>query len=234
MELEGNFDHATFLRRPNRYLAYVKLKKIDEEVACHVPDPGRLKELLVPDAHVLVRHEDGSKRKTKFTMVGVKKGEIWVNIESTFSNKIFQQVYKEIPSLKKYEIIKSEYVFGNSRIDFLMKNTETNEEVLLEVKGVSLVKDGHALFPDAPTARGTKHVKELEKAAKSGWETIIVFIVRREDAIKFSPYKEIDPKFAKQLKQAVDDGVKVVAVSCKYDPVYAKEIKIKEEIPCII
>jgi len=234
MQLDGSFEFAAFLTRPNRYLAYVRLENTREEVACHVPDPGRLKELLIPEAQVLVRHEKGAKRKTSFTVVGVKKGEIWVNIESVFTNRIFREEYKNIPSLEGYEIIRSEYTFGNSRIDFLMKNTHSNKEVLLEVKGVSLVKDGHALFPDSPTARGIKHVKELEQAVKKGCESIIVFIVRREDAVKFSPHEEIDPTFTKQLKSAVENGVKMIAVSCKYDPLKSKEIRIQEEIPLVL
>jgi len=234
MKLEGNFELAVFLRRPNRYLAYVCLENSKNEVAVHVPDPGRLKELLIPKTLVLVRQEDGKKRKTKYTMVGVKKEKIWVNIESAFSNTIFREEYKKIPSLKDYEIIRSEYTYGNSRIDFLMKNTQTNQEVLLEVKGASLVENGHALFPDAPTARGARHVKELEEAVSKGQEAIIVFIVRREDAVKFSPHKQIDPKFAKQLKSASEKGVKIVAVVCKYDPLGKGEITIENELPIIL
>ncbi len=234
MKLDGNFELAIFLRRPNRFLAYVCLEDTKKEVAVHVPDPGRLKELLIPKTLVLVRQEEGKNRKTGYTLVGIKKEKIWINIESAFSNKIFKEEYKNIPSLKDYEIIKSEYTFGNSRFDFLMKNVKTNQEVLLEVKGVSLVENGHALFPDAPTSRGVKHVRELEKAVSKGWEAIIVFIIRREDAEKFSPHKVIDPKFAEQLKSAHEKGVKIVAVSCNYDPIYKKELTIKEEVPLII
>ena len=231
MKLEGNFELATFLRRPNRYLAYVKLEKSGEEVACHVPDPGRLKELLIPKSQVIVRHERGGKRKTKFTLTGVKTRKIWVNIESAFTNTIFKNEYRNIPSLKEYEIIRSEYTFGKSRIDFLMKNKKTNKEVLLEVKGATLVEDDHAFFPDAPTKRGTKHVKELQEAVTKGLEAFIVFIVKREDAKIFSPHKIIDPKFTLQLKKARDKGVKVLAVSCTYNPFEKKEIEIIKEIP---
>ena len=233
MKLEGKFECANFLRRPNRYLAFVNLENSQKEVAVHVPDPGRLKELLLPKTVVLVRQENGQNRKTKYTMVGVKKDEIWVNIESAFSNRIFQSEYKKISSLKNYEIVKAEYTFGKSRIDFLMKN-KNNEDVLVEVKGVSLVENGHALFPDAPTARGAKHVKELQEAVLQGWEAIIVFIIRREDASRFSSHKGIDPKFTEQLIEAQEKGVKIIAVSCKYDPLEKKEISIIKEVPVIL
>ena len=234
MKLEGQFECATFLRRPNRFLAIVKLEKSRKEVTVHVPDPGRLIELLIPKVIVLVRQEEGVKRKTKYTMVGVKKGEIWVNIESIFTNKIFEHEYKKIAFLKDYEILQTEYTFGNSRFDFFMKNTKNNKKTLLEVKGATLVENGHALFPDAPTKRGTKHVRELEKAVREGLEALIVFIVKRKDAEKFSPYKVIDPKFTQQLQKARDKGVKIVAVNCNYDPLEKNEIEIVKEIPVVM
>jgi len=233
MKLEGQFECATFLQRPNRFLATAKLEKSRKEVTVHVPDPGRLKELLIPKVVVLVRQERGTKRKTKYTMVGVKKGEIWVNIESIFTNKIFEYEYKKIPSLKAYEILQTEYTFGNSRFDFLMRNTQSNKKTLLEVKGATLVENGHALFPDAPTKRGTKHVRELEKAVREGLEAFIVFIVKRKDAFKFSPHKVIDPKFSQELENARNKGVKILAVNCSYEPL-EKEIEILKEIPVVM
>ncbi len=233
MKLEGKFELAIFLRRPNRFLAHVFLENSRKEVVVHVPDPGRLIELLKPKTVVLVRQDEGKSRKTKYTLVAIKKEKIWVNIESIFTNKIFEKEFKKIPSFNDYEIIRSEYTFGNSRFDFLMRNVQTGKKALVEVKGVTLVENQLALFPDAPTKRGVKHVRELQEAVSKRWEAFIVFIIKREDATRFSPNKIIDPQFTEQLISAYNTGVKVVVVNCDYDPIRKREIKIKKEVQFI-
>jgi sugar fermentation stimulation protein A len=234
MKISGTFCKARFIRRPNRFLAYIRLEESNQEVKAHVPDPGRLKELFLPEAELIVRHEEKEGRKTAYTVVGVKSGSIWINIESTFSNKIFQNEYRKLAEFKDYEIRRSEYTLGSSRYDFLMINKKTSKEVLVEVKGATLVANDLALFPDAPTTRGVKHLRGLTEALKSGYESIIVFIVKREDANKFKPNEKTDPVFSAELKSAIDKGVKAYAIKCSYDPINKCEINLKERIPIVL
>jgi sugar fermentation stimulation protein A len=234
MKLSGAFCKARFVKRPNRFLSYIRLEESDKVVKAHVPDPGRLEELFLPDAELIVRKETKKDRKTTFTVVGIKTGEIWVNIESTFTNKIFEEEFAKLPEFKNYIIEKSEFTLGSSRIDFLLKNKITGRKALAEIKGATLVVDGLALFPDAPTTRGSKHLRELREALKSGYESYIVFIIKREDAIRFSPNQKTDPIFTKELLLAEESGVKIVALKCSYDPIEKREINVLETIPISI
>ena len=226
MKLEGTFLRAKFLTRPNRFLSYIKLENTNDKQAAHVPDPGRLEELLIHGAEVIVRQEQQTNRKTKYSLVGVRKDDIWVNIDSFFTNTIFKEEFNKIDVFLDYKILKSEIVFGNSRFDFLLENVKTRKRALVEVKGVTLVENGLALFPDAPTTRGTKHVKELVKAIEHEYETFIVFVIKRSDAYRFKPNKLTDPKFTQALREASAAGVNIVVVKCEYDPLVKKEITI--------
>jgi sugar fermentation stimulation protein A len=111
MRLSGEFFRARLIKRPNRFLAYVQLEGTLKEVKAHVPDPGRLIELLYPGAELVVRKEKQLDRKTVYTIVGVKSGKIWVNIQSILTNKLFEEEYKKIPFFKNYEIIRREYTY---------------------------------------------------------------------------------------------------------------------------
>lgn len=139
--------------------------------------------------------------------------------------------YNNIPDLKNYEIIRSEYTYGNSRFDFLMKSKVFGKKALVEVKGVTLVEDNIAFFPDAPTIRGVKHLKELGKAIEEGYETFIVFIVKRNDATILTPNWKTDKTFAEELLIAEKKGVRICTVKCSYDPIKEKRIDIIGSIP---
>ncbi|MCG3226011.1 MAG: DNA/RNA nuclease SfsA [Candidatus Heimdallarchaeota archaeon] len=234
MKLSGAFCKARFIRRPNRFLSFVRLEESNKEVKAHVPDPGRLQELFIPEAELMVRKENKDDRKTAFTVVGIKTGDIWVNIESTFTNRIFEEEFEKLTEFKDYTIEKAEFTFGSSRIDFLLKNNKTGKKALVEIKGATLVVDGLALFPDAPTIRGSKHLRELRVALESGYESFIVFIIKREDATIFSPNQKTDPTFTEELLQAKEKGVRIVAMKCSYDPIESKEINILGNIPVSI
>ncbi|OLS31997.1 MAG: Sugar fermentation stimulation protein A [Candidatus Heimdallarchaeota archaeon AB_125] len=234
MELVGLFLFARFLSRPNRFLATVKLENSREIVEVHVPDPGRLEELLLSDLEVIVRQEESKNRRTRYTLVGVKTGLIWVNIESIFTNDIFRQEFHKLEKFKHLELVRSEFTFGKSRFDFLMKNKKTNKQELVEIKGATLVENQIALFPDAPTKRGARHVRELGEAVTKGWNAHVVFIIKRNDAISFKPNEKMDPKFAEELKLAQQKGVKLTAAICEYDPIITKEIAIVNEVPILI
>ncbi len=138
-------------------------------------------------------------------MIGVKKGKIWGNIDSFITNRLFQKEYTAIPSLQQYRIIQSEYTFGNSRFDFLMKNIDTLQKALVEVKSVTLVKNGVA-FPDAPTIRGSKHLNELIRAIEiKEYQSFIIFVVKRNDICSFKPNKVIDPHFFSSVKNSYSE-----------------------------
>lgn len=230
MKCDGTYYHARFKERPNRFLARIELEsspRSNKLVEVHVPDPGRLKELLLPDARVILRKSSNHTRKTRYSLIGVKTGDIWVNIDSYFANRLFKEEYDIIPCLQRYRIIQSEYAFGNSRFDFLMSNVDTHQKALIEVKSVTLVKNGVALFPDAPTVRGVKHVNELMRAVEiKEYQSFIIFIIKRNDVFSFKPNELIDPNFTQALGTAIQKGVKICAVKCFYDPISAQELKI--------
>ncbi len=232
MKCDENVILATLHKRVNRFLALVQLEDDTHLIEAHVPDPGRLIDLLIPHAQIALRPNSNKNRKTKYTVVGVKKNDFWVNIDSQLTNRLFSEEYKKIKSLKDCKIVKKEYTFGNSRIDFLMENEKT-EKLLVEVKSVTLVKNDVALFPDAPTKRGQRHINELKDALQDGYQSAVVFIVKRPDCRWFSPNWEIDPAFSKAFTNAVASGVIPIAVKCTYDPFNKKEITIQEEIPVI-
>lgn len=231
MEIVGLFHRANFINRPNRFLATVKLENSRKIVETHVPDPGRLKELLLPDSEVIVRQEDTKNRRTGYTLVGVKTGSIWVNIESIFTNEIFSQEFHKLEKFKHLEFIRSEFTLGSSRFDFLMKNKKTGKQELVEIKGVTLVENRVALFPDAPTKRGARHVKELGEAITEGWNANVVFVIKRNDAISFKPNEKMDPKFTQELRLAQQKGLNLTAVLCNYDPIISKTIAFIKEVP---
>jgi sugar fermentation stimulation protein A len=226
---------ALFLRRPNRFLAEVQLLETNvqdqQTVLAHVPDPGRLKELLTPSAKVILTKNDNPARKTRYSLVGVKKDSMWVNIDSILTNRLFKEDYLQLDRYKDFTLLKSEFTYKTSRFDFLMQNRINSRKTIIEIKSATLVKKRIAMFPDAPTIRGAKHVEELITALDKGYDAEIIFITKRRDADKFTVNKELDPNFYKVLKRAKKAGVLLVAVVCDYDPIVKKELKILHEIP---
>jgi sugar fermentation stimulation protein A len=205
--------HGTFLSRPNRFVGEITYEgKIE---SAHIHDPGRLKELLVRGADVLFTHSQG---KLKFYIKAVKIENEWILIDSALHSKIARKIFDFIPDFATVQEIRKEVQFGRSRIDF------TLDGVPLEVKGCSLVKKGLALFPDAPTERGTRHVKEIIK--NNG---IILFLILRK-AESFAPNRETDPKFAKKLTEARDHGIKIIPVQISFD---GKRIYYNGKIPLV-
>ncbi len=234
MKCAGTYYLGKFKERPNRFLAKVELEsstQIGKIVKAHVPDPGRLKELLLFNVQVILRKSSNHTRKTQYSLVGVKKNDIWVNIDSYLTNRLFKEEYHLISCFQRYSIIQAEYTFGRSRFDFLMINENTHQHALVEVKSVTLVKKGLALFPDAPTIRGVKHVNELIEGIKSGYQSFMVFIIKRSDAFSLKPNSEIDPHFSQTIIDALQKGVQVCAVKCEYDPIKTKDLRIIGGVP---
>jgi sugar fermentation stimulation protein A len=236
MRCSGNYVIGEFLGRPNRFLAQVRISPSLTKYEAHVPDPGRLRELLVPNAEILLEKHDNPRRKTNFSLIGVKSGSTWVNIDSQISNRLFKEEFTRIERYRDFKLIKSEYTFQKSRFDFLLedlKNPLSPKKTLIEVKSATLVKNQTAMFPDAPTTRGVRHVKELTEAIKAGYNAGIVFLTKRNDARRFTPYKEMDPSFYDALVIAKRSGVHLCAIICNYDPIKSKELSIMKEIPII-
>lgn len=202
---------AQFVERVNRFVCTVLLN--GAAVDTHLHDPGRLKELLLPGAKILLREEHAPHRKTSYDMVGVYTGDILVSCDSRVPNQIVKQALHEkaISELPDYQTIIPEYTYGPSRLDFCL-----DERILIEVKGVTLVRNGRALFPDAPTERGKKHVQTLMSALEEGFESCILFLIQRPDVYRFSPNRETDPAFADVIKEAAEEGVRILVYTSAF------------------
>lgn len=193
---------GTFIDRPNRFIAHVDINGQTETV--HVKNTGRLKELLIPGAEVLLEISDNPKRKTAYDLICVKKEPLgWVNIDSQAANKIA----REWLDRQGFDLIRPEYTYGESRVDFYME--KDNERYLMEVKGCTLEIDGIGYFPDAPTERGIKHLKELIRAAEEGYHTAIAFVIQMNGIEKVLPNMTTHPAFGEALAKAVAAGVKI-------------------------
>ncbi|MFC5540749.1 DNA/RNA nuclease SfsA [Ureibacillus suwonensis] len=220
---------AIFHRRLNRFVAEVYLDEQIEKV--HVKNTGRLKELLLPNAEVLLEESDQPNRKTKFSLIAAKKGNLWVNIDSQAPNTVAYEAISggEIAEIRNLRQLKKEVKYGDSRFDLYFETEQ--EKGFVEVKGVTLEKDGVAMFPDAPTARGTKHVWELAKAVSEGYKGIILFIIQLEGCRYFTPNSETDPSFTDALVQASRQGVRILAYETHVDE---HQMSIGKQIPVIL
>ena len=197
-----------FIDRPNRFIAHVLINGVEETV--HVKNTGRCRELLLPNAEVRLAVSDNPNRKTKCDLVaGYKEKLGWVNIDSQAPNKVVQEWLET----QDYTLVKPEYVYGDSRIDFYM--VKDQQEYLMEVKGCTLEIDGIGYFPDAPTERGVKHLKELTKARTLGYECIIAFVIQMEGVSEVRPYISMQPEFGEALEEAKAAGVKVLFLQCE-------------------
>ena len=197
-----------FIDRPNRFIAHVLINGVEETV--HVKNTGRCRELLLPNAEVRLAVSDNPNRKTKYDLVAVYMEKLgWVNIDSQAPNKVVQEWLET----QDYTLVKPEYVYGDSRIDFYM--VKDQQEYLMEVKGCTLEIDGIGYFPDAPTERGVKHLKELTKARTLGYECIIAFVIQMEGVSEVRPYISMQPEFGEALEEAKAAGVKVLFLQCE-------------------
>lgn len=217
MQIE-NLIEGTFLERPNRFTVMFKAKtpKLLEESA-HLKDPGRLKELLYPGVRLLLRKAPSNpKRKTKFDVVAVFKDNLWVLINSGFHSDLAQELIESglVSEFEGYEVERREFTFGKSRLDFLLRPVADSipglQKMLVEVKGCTLVEDGLARFPDAPTIRGKKHVEELISATIQEYESSVLFLVLKEDARVFSPNYDTDPDFSRVLEESQEKKVNII------------------------
>ena len=203
---------ATFLARPNRFIALVE--RDGETVVCHVKNTGRCRELLVPGAEVWLERGQTPGRKTAWDLIAVRKGERLINMDAQAPNKVFAEfAFHFAPGMT---VIRPEYTYGASRLDFCLELPEGLH--LVEVKGVTLEENGHARFPDAPTERGIKHLQELIRAVEEGYRASVVFVIQMEDVADFAPNDVTHPAFGAALRRAAVAGVNVATFNCRVTP----------------
>lgn len=206
-----NVTQAIFLRRPNRFIAEVEMEGQKETV--HVKNTGRCKELLIPGCAVWLTAPETSNRKTKYDLVSVRKANgMLFNIDSQAPNK----VVKEWLGTQGYDKVVPEYTYGESRIDFYMERN--GEKYLMEVKGCTLEQNGIGYFPDAPTERGVKHLRELAKAVKDGYKAMLAFVIQVDGVAEVRANVDTHPEFGTALEEAKAAGVEVLFLKCHVEP----------------
>jgi len=227
MKFNHPFINAKFLERPNRFITIIDINGIQHK--SHLADPGRLKELLLPGADLLVRKSNDKKRKTKYSTVMVNHQGQLISLVSTLPNQFVKEalIKNEIPILKNFKLQRPEITVGRHRFDFLLKD-ELGDDFFLEVKSVTFVKDRIAQFPDAVTLRGKLHVNALKKMVGENKKTGILFVCQRPDAVSFKPMWNRDTKFCKALKEAYHVGVKVWCITLN---ISERGISYNKEIP---
>lgn len=206
-----NIKKAKFLNRPNRFIAHIEID--GKEEICHVKNTGRCKELLIDNADVFVQEFDSPKRKTKFDLISVYKGERLINMDSQVPNKVFHEWVINSELFENIILIKPEHKYKNSRFDFYIE-TKTRK-IFVEVKGVTLEENGVVMFPDAPTERGLKHINELIECMGEGYDAYIMFIIQMDDVSYFTPNIITHKEFGDTLLKAHKKGVKILALDCK-------------------
>ena len=203
----GKIVDGKFIDRPNRFIAHVEIDGRTETV--HVKNTGRCRELLLPGAAVRLEESDNPARKTRYDLVAVHKDNIgWINIDSQAPNK----VVKEWLDTQGLDVIRPEYTYGKSRIDFYLEKGK--QKILMEVKGCTLEIDGIGYFPDAPTERGVKHLHELAQAQQAGYECAVAFVIQMEGITEVRPNVSTQPEFGTALAEAKAAGVRVLFLLC--------------------
>ena len=219
----ANMVPGIFLERPNRFIAHVRIDSRTEIV--HVKNTGRCRELLPPGARVWCQRSDNPARKTKFDLITVQKGSFLINMDSQAPNTAAGE-WLRVGVLGPVENLRPETVHGESRFDFSF--TLAGKPCFLEVKGVTLEENGICAFPDAPTERGTKHLRGLAEAARQGYGAYVLFVIQMEDVKYLHPNDKTDPSFGTALREAAASGVQILAVTCQ---VTADEMKISGSVP---
>ena len=218
---------GVFLERPNRFLAVVETKSGKQ--ICHVKNTGRCRELLVPGATVWLEKAENQNRKTAFDLIAVRKGEKLINMDAQAPNRVFAEWAAAGKFLPGIHVIQPEYSYGSSRLDFCIQTP--GKLHLVEVKGVTLEKDGAAQFPDAPTERGIRHLHELCRAVREGLDATLFFVVQMEGIQSVAPNDKTSPEFGRALREAAAEGVHVVAWDCTVAP---DSLAIHRPVPVIL
>lgn len=219
----SNMIPGTFLARPNRFVAHVQIDGQTETV--HVKNTGRCRELLPVGAEVWCQKSDNPARKTKFDLITVRKGVRLINMDSQAPNMAAKE-WLLSGGLGDVEDLRAETTHGDSRFDFSF--ILNGKRCFLEVKGVTLETDGVCVFPDAPTERGTKHLRGLTEAAKNGYGAYVLFVIQMADVKYLHPNDVTDPNFGAALREAAANGVEIIAMDCD---VTVDEMRIRNRVP---
>jgi len=227
MKFKNQLVHGTLIKRYKRFLADVKLDD-GTEVVAHCTNSGSMKSCLENGAEVYLSPVDDLKRKTKFTWEMIKINGDWVGINTGNPNKLAFEAISAgiIPGLEGYTTVKREVKFGDSRFDIFAENK--HEKCFIEVKNVTLKEGNYALFPDAITIRGQKHLKTLMEVKKQGMRAVMLYIIQRSDVDFFASAREIDAAYSETLKKALGVGVEVIPVMAKVTP---EAIELGEILP---
>lgn len=205
----GRVIAGTFISRPNRFIAIVDLDGV--ETRCHVKNTGRCREILIPGCKVILEISDNPERKTGYDVIAAYKGNRLINIDSQIPNDIAEEALREKNIIPGLSNIRREVRHGDSRIDIF---AEGERGTFIEVKGVTLEKNGVVLFPDAPTERGMKHLNTLIKCVEEGYDAYVFLVIQMSDVDYFIPNYETHEEFGIKLKEAYDKGVKIIAYDC--------------------
>ena len=216
-----------FVSRPNRFVAVVETERGEE--ICHVKNTGRCRELLVPGAAVWLERAENPSRKTPCDLIAVRKGERLINLDAQAPNRLFAEWAAAGGFPEPVLSLRPEFPYGASRLDFCLQTPRGTH--LVEVKGVTLEEDGFALFPDAPTERGVKHIRELQRAVSEGLDATLFFVVQMEGIRSVSPNDRTHPAFGEALREAAGSGVSVLAWDCAVTP---EEITLRQQVPVIL
>lgn len=208
---------GTFLSRPNRFLAHVLVDGVD--TLCHVKNTGRCRELLQPEARLILQHHDNPARRTAYSVIGVYKGEVLVNMDSQAPNQAaYEWAMAGADGLFGTVMqVKREKTYGNSRFDLYLETSDEDgvmHRIFVEVKGVTLEQEGVARFPDAPTERGVKHVEELAACIQDGYEAAILFVIQMKGITHMEPNWGTHAAFGEALCRAQQAGVRLLAYDC--------------------
>lgn len=205
----GKMVPGRFIKRPNRFIAHIEID--GKEEVCHVKNTGRCRELLQPGATVWCLDAEKPSRKTRYDLIAVQKGDRLINMDSQAPNTAAKE-WLAGGGLGTLENLKAETVMGQSRFDFSFE--KDGKKCFLEVKGVTLETEGVCAFPDAPTERGTRHLRELTELVKEGYGAYVLFVIQMADVKYLRPNDVTDPAFAEALRQAAAAGVQILAMDC--------------------
>lgn len=223
----SNIVQAEFIERPNRFIAYVNVDGHRERV--HIKNTGRCRELLTKGACVYLERSDRPGRSTAYDLVAVRKGERLINMDSQAPNKVVEEWLHEKALFPDLKLVKRETKYGSSRFDFYVEAGDSR--IFIEVKGVTLEKEGVVYFPDAPSERAVKHMEELVRAKKDGCRAFVLFVVQMEGVEYFTPNRDTHAAFAEALAQAAGQGVELLAYDCRVTP---ESLALNRQVPIIL
>ena len=207
-------EKGRFIARPNRFIAHVDLNGQTE--VCHVKNTGRCRELLTPSAAVYLERSSNPDRKTKYDLIAVEKGDLLINMDAQAPNKVFGEWAATGKFLPGLTAIRPEFTWEDSRFDFMLEDEKGC--IFVEVKGVTLEEDGEVRFPDAPTERGVKHLRGLQRAVSQGYRAAVFFVIQMKGPTRFRPNDKTHPAFGAALREAAENGVGVYAYDCQVTP----------------